>query len=382
MFAERILRGAGGPAGTAGGGERLRHIAHGAPVCGRGVGLLETLVGCGALCGIPYAWYVLCQAALARGQYAEARSHARQAQAAVQVAGDRWFTAYCLLASGDVARALGEQDEARAHYRAAYAIREEFADREGMAIALAHLGKAALLAADYAEARRLYARSQAIYEDLADRGGLATALHGLGLAAAAGDQPAARAAFARALRLATEGAFTPLALAILTSVGALFVRAGRPEPGVALLTFARRHPAGDRETRERARRLLAEAAPRLPRNRSPRPRGAASPAISTASRHARRPNWPRHRPAATPGAPATDQPVRRPDRPLVEPLTERELAVLRPIAAGRSNQQIADELFLAVPTVKRRTRSRSPAPRRSTCPLRCTACRAAPRCWS
>ncbi len=134
---------------------------------------------------LPYAWYVLCQAALARGQYAEARSHARQAQAAVRVAGDRWFTAYCLLASGDVARALGEQDEARAHYRAAYAIREEFADREGMAIALAHLGKVALLAADHEEARRLYARSQAIYEDLADRGGLATALHGLGLAAAA-----------------------------------------------------------------------------------------------------------------------------------------------------------------------------------------------------
>jgi LuxR family maltose regulon positive regulatory protein len=37
---------------------------------------------------------------------------------------------------------------------------------------------------------------------------------------------------------------------------------------------------------------------------------------------------------------------------LVEPLTERELEVLRLVAAGRSNRQIAAELFLALGTVK------------------------------
>jgi LuxR family transcriptional regulator, maltose regulon positive regulatory protein len=37
---------------------------------------------------------------------------------------------------------------------------------------------------------------------------------------------------------------------------------------------------------------------------------------------------------------------------LPDPLTEREMDVLRLIAAGRSNLQIADELFLAVSTVK------------------------------
>jgi LuxR family transcriptional regulator, maltose regulon positive regulatory protein len=37
---------------------------------------------------------------------------------------------------------------------------------------------------------------------------------------------------------------------------------------------------------------------------------------------------------------------------LVEPLTERELEVLRLVAAGRSNRQIAGELFLALGTVK------------------------------
>ena len=42
-----------------------------------------------------------------------------------------------------------------------------------------------------------------------------------------------------------------------------------------------------------------------------------------------------------------------PAQPLIEPLSERELGVLRLICAGKSNQEIADELFLALNTVKR-----------------------------
>ncbi|MDX9952792.1 MAG: LuxR C-terminal-related transcriptional regulator [Anaerolineae bacterium] len=42
-----------------------------------------------------------------------------------------------------------------------------------------------------------------------------------------------------------------------------------------------------------------------------------------------------------------------PAQPLIEPLTERELDVLRLICAGRSNQEIADALFIALDTVKR-----------------------------
>jgi LuxR family maltose regulon positive regulatory protein len=38
---------------------------------------------------------------------------------------------------------------------------------------------------------------------------------------------------------------------------------------------------------------------------------------------------------------------------LVEPLSDREREVLALLAAGRSNQQIADQLFLALDTVKK-----------------------------
>jgi LuxR family maltose regulon positive regulatory protein len=48
----------------------------------------------------------------------------------------------------------------------------------------------------------------------------------------------------------------------------------------------------------------------------------------------------------------TRQLTRPPGSVLVEPLTERELEVLRLVAAGRSNRQIAAELYLALGTVK------------------------------
>jgi DNA-binding NarL/FixJ family response regulator len=54
--------------------------------------------------------------------------------------------------------------------------------------------------------------------------------------------------------------------------------------------------------------------------------------------------------APVPIPPARPRPA--PASTLPEPLTARELAVLRLIAAGRSNREIADELFLAVNTVR------------------------------
>jgi LuxR family maltose regulon positive regulatory protein len=46
-------------------------------------------------------------------------------------------------------------------------------------------------------------------------------------------------------------------------------------------------------------------------------------------------------------------PLRPPAPLLIEPLTERELELLRLVAAGFTNQEIAKELFLAVGTVKK-----------------------------
>ncbi|MGD8792905.1 MAG: response regulator transcription factor, partial [Anaerolineae bacterium] len=48
----------------------------------------------------------------------------------------------------------------------------------------------------------------------------------------------------------------------------------------------------------------------------------------------------------------TSPPAQAPEQPLVEPLTDRELEVLRLIAQGYTNPEIADALVIALGTVK------------------------------
>jgi LuxR family maltose regulon positive regulatory protein len=51
----------------------------------------------------------------------------------------------------------------------------------------------------------------------------------------------------------------------------------------------------------------------------------------------------------------SSNPTHPPAQGLIEPLSDREIEVLRLIAAGRTNQEIASELFLALGTVKKHT---------------------------
>lgn len=301
---------------------------------------------------LPYAWYALTEAALAQGLYEQAQGYAQSAYAAVQVSQDRWYAAYIHSELGHVAVARGAYAVARQHYQASYALREEFDDPQGMAEALGHLARVALAQADYGEASDAYRHSCAIYRRTGDRGGLARALGGLGLAACrSGDIAAAQQHLRQAFALAAELRFVPLLLAILASAAEALLRAGQQHLAVELLALILRHPASERETSDRSQRLLFEAegvfaqeqfAALLARAQTLEldtaiARLQPSLAAESAAAPARLPA-----PAAIPAARA----------PLVEPLTGREIDVLRRIAAGRSNQQIADELVLALGTVK------------------------------
>ncbi|MDP9381322.1 MAG: tetratricopeptide repeat protein [Chloroflexota bacterium] len=304
---------------------------------------------------LPYAWYVLTNAALAQGRYEDARNYASRAYAAVRDSQDRWFEAYCLNDLGDVACALGDYDEAHRYYEAGYAMREEFGDPEGMAVALNRLGKVALLRGDYSEARALYERGAAIYREIGDRGGLARSLQGLGVAqCASGNYESAGRHLGQALDVAAGIRFLPLVVAIIASAGELLLRAGQTSRGLELLSVAAGHPLGEREPRDRARRLLEEFQKSADADivgDTARAREYADLDAIVADLQMEL-SAPTRWAVSAPIGPDGQRAARRPEQPLADPLTERELEVLRLIAEGRSNREIADELFLTLGTVK------------------------------
>jgi LuxR family maltose regulon positive regulatory protein len=157
--------------------------------------------------------------------------------------------------------------------------------------------------AQQATARDLLPRLLA-FEEAAGRCSRVIALLALQAADLAGQGAAApaRAALERALTLAAPGGYVRA-----------FLDAGAALAGVL------RQVAGDPAHADYARRLLAHFAAPVP-----------APAVHSA---------PSPQPAAA----------------LVEPLTERELEVLRLVAAGASNRDIAAHLILSVGTVKKHT---------------------------
>jgi predicted ATPase/DNA-binding CsgD family transcriptional regulator len=302
---------------------------------------------------LAFAHYALTGATLAQGDYDAARQHARQAAEVAKQAGNHWFLAYCLNEWGNVARAMGDYTEAEQHFQESYRIRETFDDPEGMAVALNHLGEIALRRADFLEAQRRYRDSLAIYRQINDKGGLAAALHGLGQSTGGRKAyPAAAQYFRQALAIAAEIQFLPLIWAIVVSIGELFLQVGLPERGLELLTFVRDQPAGDRETKDRTGQVLQQYTAKfdpeqVPTAPQPGQQSNLETIIATIqSDLVLVVNQARPKAESTPAADPTA------GQPLLEPLTERELEVLRLMAAGRSNREIGQELVLALGSVK------------------------------
>lgn len=307
---------------------------------------------------VPYAWFILTNAALAQGHYRPAQHAAQQAYAAVQVSQDHWLMTYIVNDMGTIALAMGNFDEARQYYQESYALRESFGAHGGMALALTHLARVALQQEEYAEAHTLYERSLTLYRQIGNRGGVATVLNGLGnTACALGDAELARCSFQQALQMASEMQFVPLILTILTSVSEYLLANQQPERALELLTCVLRHPASDRDTNDQAQRLLVQAADTLApdvlastyQQRADLQTLVDQVLVSLATVQPHGLPVPANAPALASARPHAPQ---QPEQPLVEALTEREMEVLHLIAEGYANQSIAEALTLSLGTIK------------------------------
>ena len=282
------------------------------------------------------AYYQLASIASAVGDFTKAHEYAQAAFAAAEEVQDRWFMAYCHLELGKIARQQGGAAVARRHFQASFEMRERFGDAEGMAVALTHLGEIALLEQDPKTAQELFQRGIFHYEQVLDPGGLATAYVGAARAAlAVRDGRTARDFLAEALQMAGEMEFVTLVLTVLVEVGHLLKMFDRSEAADVIFAAASSHPAISHEAQIRIPSVTAipedlESVVALAKNTlSDLSFDSDSRSSSDASQQA--------------------------NQALVEPLTPRELEILRLIAAGMSNREIADHFVVVVGTIKAHT---------------------------
>jgi predicted ATPase/DNA-binding CsgD family transcriptional regulator/transcriptional regulator with XRE-family HTH domain len=316
----------------------------------------DLLVGTGTLAWLGYMTYVL-------GEYAEARAWFTRSIELARAYGDTFFLARSESMLALVAQAQGVGDEAvtLAHtgvrdWRAnghpcslamglwalsnilhgqGESTQAEAAAREGLQLgawlqdpwstgsALLQLGTIALARGETATAHDLVEESLTIFGELGDPWSQGRALVARGwVAEAAGNTAEARAAFEQACDIGRATQLDPIRLNAQYGLASL-MRADAPSAALALLEQIIAHPATEATTRTRALQLRTHLLPADGSMAGTTQHDVAGVRVTTTG----------------------------------ETLTPREVEVLRLLAQGCSNQVIAEDLVVAVGTVKRHVNS-------------------------
>ena len=290
---------------------------------------------------ITSACFMLSVLARVQGKYEEARQYAQQGYEYTLITSDVYQRSNILQELAAFSLLMGDTADAKRHLQSAHVIQKDVGDYRSIADTLTRLGQIALLEGDNAEARRCYEQARTICHDRGDSVGLAGALEGMGNSARAmGYYGEARCYLREALQISSKPMVSRI-LSIFVGIGELFLQTGKQPRGIELLALAMHHPAGDQDTKDRAQRLLNhyQATTEAVQQTST---DVDFEAVTTALLDE----------LQIPDEQALARHPRYADEPLIEPLSERELAVLTLVTNGRSNREIADQLFLSVATVK------------------------------
>ncbi|HEX4832314.1 MAG TPA: LuxR C-terminal-related transcriptional regulator [Trebonia sp.] len=296
---------------------------------------------------------VLAEIAVHTARIDEADSLAREALDIAKAAGDTWGEGYSHGVLAAVAALRLNLGLARELAHMSIAIMRSIDHAWGAARAQVGLADLALLQGEHEDARQRYAEAVGIFREIDASPEIARCLVGLArIAMSLGDAVMARDYLTQSIQLSRQtGARIGVARG-LEAFAALALAEGDPGRAVVLVAAAtalREHGGLPALPPERAERYLAPAralgadvvAAGWARGRQLSSNAAMELAISPSPP-------PAQPPALSPAVPAVIPP-----QPSAGPLSDREQQIARLIAKGRSNKEIAQELYISPATAAR-----------------------------
>ncbi|MBL8161677.1 MAG: response regulator transcription factor [Anaerolineae bacterium] len=285
--------------------------------------------------------------AMNRGDYAEVKNLVGEARSLYREMGNPALEVQALLMLSQVNMYQGIYDEARQLAQECLAVAQDMGYSAAVWWSHSAAADVALLQGDYASAQLHYQAGLNVCQELNDQQGVAIQHSGLGFAACGLRNDAkARSHLYQALQLAQRFDSARPALDVIGAMSWLLANAGDMERAVLHATYVLNHSASDLLARMRLTGVLQVAENTLPLETfaAAVEKGKLLDFDTTVQALLTELSRP---PQVTTSIAAAHA-----SQPMIDPLTERELEVLRLIVDGLSNYDIAVRLFLGVSTVK------------------------------